>query len=688
MQTRPLLVFGLGTAAGAALAQPIEAGVRHILVVALLCAAGYALIAMRSRMRTLLAVCAVAAGMASAKIHEAHTPAAPLEHTVRLVCTVLERAQETATGSSFTCATDKDGVYAVFSSGHAPVPGRSVLLRGRLEPFDGPRNPGEADQRAIEAEKGLAARIASAHILAVVPAPCMGLQCLLARAHAWAGTQLQHRMSEPYASIAAGELWGARGSLFPELRIEFQETGTVHILVTAGLHLGVIAFVVMALLRLLTLQRAWACMAAIAVIWAYAIFSGAHLPSVRAALMISYGLAAYAVGAAPLSWSAYGFAMGIVALAWPQTVTGASFALSFSCVGAITLLGDELTHILEPVMLQETFKEALILTVATQVGTWPLTASIFLIIAPYAVFANLMVVPVVGFTMILGALQLSFEWMSPIAQLFANADSWMLAWIVGSVHFMASMPHARIVPHPPPDAIRIAFYDAAIIGAVYFWRNGTPVRALVAVLFGLIAVLAPPVHDRSQLRITVLDVGQADGIVIQTPLGHTIIVDAGGRLERSSHGQSSAEIAGERVLLPFLIRSGVSRVDAVILTHPHGDHSGGVAPVLRMFRTTQFADGGQTYGGQAYNDALQTARTLGVPVFHPRAGTVWKTDDGLILTFIGPSLPFIESDNTVNDNSIAFILQYKHFRMLFTGDAGVAGNSAFYRKGSICKLTF
>ncbi len=59
-----------------------------------------------------------------------------------------------------------------------------------------------------------------------------------------------------------------------------------------------------------------------------------------------------------------------------------------------------------------------------------------------------------------------------------------------------------------------------------------------------------------------------------------------------------------------------------------------------------------------------------------RAGMVWRTEDGATLTFLGPSLPFIESNNTVNENSVAFILQYKRFRMLFTGDAG--GRSAAF----------
>ena len=102
---------------------------------------------------------------------------------------------------------------------------------------------------------------------------------------------------------------------------------------------------------------------------------------------------------------------------------------------------------------------------------------------------------------------------------------------------------------------------------------------------------------------------------------------------------------------------------------------------MRSYRVSAFADGGQRYGGFAYTDALQTARAERVPLRYPRAGDVWRLEDGVTLTFIGPSLPFIQSNNTINDNSIAFILQYKRFRMLFTGDAGVAAEQRFLSEG-------
>ncbi len=103
---------------------------------------------------------------------------------------------------------------------------------------------------------------------------------------------------------------------------------------------------------------------------------------------------------------------------------------------------------------------------------------------------------------------------------------------------------------------------------------------------------------------------------------------------------------------------------------------------MRSFPTAEFADSGQRYPGFAYNDALQVAKIQRVPMLYPHAGSVWRTDDGLTLTFIGPSLPLLtHTRNDVNNNSLAFILQYGNFRMLFTGDAGAEAEQRFLSEG-------
>jgi competence protein ComEC len=100
-------------------------------------------------------------------------------------------------------------------------------------------------------------------------------------------------------------------------------------------------------------------------------------------------------------------------------------------------------------------------------------------------------------------------------------------------------------------------------------------------------------------------------------------------------------------------------------------------------RVAEFADGGQRYGGHAYQDALATARAQGVPIVYPHAGDEWRTADGVVLHFLGPSLPLIEnSHNDINENSVAFTLRYKSFCMLFTGDAGAAAEERFLAQGA------
>lgn len=667
MEARPLLVLGVAAAIGAAAVQPAFAGRFLLLAAFALWLLRPARRAQSGRLRALAAL-ALVAGALSATFHQGASAPPIRSHTLRISCTVLDAK---------TCTSDKGLTIAIEEQANLPPAGTHVLLRGRLEAFDGPRNPGEPDQREIERERGVDARMSNARVIATLPPAPTTPTVLIARAHGWALSQLQLRLEQPYAAIVAGELWGEKAALPPELRAEFQETGTVHVLVTAGLHLGVVALAVLTVLRLLTVPRVVACAATITIVWGYAVFSGLHLPSVRAAVMASFAFTAYAAGAASRSWNAYGAALLAIALFWPLSIAGASFALSFSCVGAILLCADDFQHALGHFAMPQKIRDALSLALATQVGTWPLTASVFLLFAPYALLANLLVVPVVGATMLLAAGQLAFAAFPAIAQSFANVNSWLLAWIVACVHTISTLPEANVAITPPPPWT-IFTYDAALAAGVWCWQHRG--RTLAAALFfvGTALVLTPPHRADHRLRITVLDVGQADGIVIQTPLNHTIVVDAGGRLERGADGASSAEAAGERIVVPFLRRAGVHRIDALILSHPHGDHVGAAAPILRDgFSVGELADSGQQYSGYAWRDAITTARADRVPVVYPRAGMVWRTEDGVTLTFIGPSLPFIESNNTINDNSIAFILQYKHFRMLFTGDAGVAAEQRF-----------
>jgi competence protein ComEC len=683
MPSFALLLCSTAAVLGTLAATPLDRDLRLVADAGL---AGLAIVAVGRgvprELCTLLVLVLVVANL-NAELRRDASPPVVERRTARYSATLLE--QSSGDDGSTQVALAFDTGLLVLARIHEPVPpaGTRAIVRGRLQPFDDARNPGEPSEREIEHERGLDGRLADAEILSKGATETWNARTILARAHGWAHAQLSNRLGEPAASVVAGELWGERSALPPELRREFQETGTVHVLVTAGLHLGVVAAICLMLLTLLALPRWSTCALAIALVWAFVWWSGAQLPAVRAATMATAALAARACGRATFSWNALAIAALVVTFLRPASVATISFALSFSCVGAIFAWAAPLERWIEArVGLPDRVREALVLSVATQLGVWPLAATAFLQFTPYAVAANFAVVPCVAATMALGAAQLALAWSAPLAQACANINSWLLAWMLAVVQTIGALPGAAI-PMTPAPAWCIAAYDAALLAAPLLWRRGPRTLTVALIALAALNVIWPPRVIDDALRVTVLDVGQADAIVVQTPRGHVLLVDAGGRLERVTQSSGSvAEQVGERIVVPFLVRHGIHTVDAIIVSHPHGDHVGGVAPVLRRLHAGELADSGQRYGGHAYRDAIVTARSDHVPVVYPRAGSVWRTDDGVLLTFLGPSLPFIaNSRNDINENSIAFTVRYRSFCMLFTGDAGASAEQRFLAEG-------
>jgi competence protein ComEC len=395
-----------------------------------------------------------------------------------------------------------------------------------------------------------------------------------ARARAWLSVRLRSVLREPEATVVAGALWGERGTLPRDLRDDFQATGTVHVLVTAGLHLGVIAWLVVRLLQLARVPRMAVCLAAMPCVIAYAWLSGAHLPSQRAAVMVSVALLARAHGARLISWNSLALAALVVAALWPASVTTVSFALSFSCVSAIALFARPLGRWLERWPMPKKAREALALTIATQIGVWPLSAATFGVVAPYAVLANVIVVPATGVAMVAGIAAIALAEIPVFGPSAATIAAWDVDIMLRVVTAVAALPGARVWVAPPP-AIAIVAYDVAAVIAAFVLRQNLRITVALLILAGA-GVLATTLRfPDGRLTVTMLDVGQGDAIVLRTPRGHTILIDSGGRLERGpgADGRSPAELVGERVVLAYLERQGIRRVDLLLNTHPHGDQT-------------------------------------------------------------------------------------------------------------------
>jgi competence protein ComEC len=655
-------------------------------------AAAFCLLALAAcaHRRTRVVASFALAGLLCAWWH-GHPPLVTDESRVgRFAGTVAGDVRVDENGAAFAFALDAGMQVRAHVRDAAIVPGERAVLRGRLVPFDEARNPGEPSRRAIALGEGLAGELIADRVLARAPPDARDARTWAARLRAALSARLRTMLREPEATVLAGALWGERGTLPHELRDDFQATGTVHVLVTAGLHLGVIAALVRALLGLCRVPRAPKCLVAIPCVVAYAWLSGAHLPSQRAAVMVSVALLASASGARLLSWNALALAALIVAALWPASVTTVSFALSFSCVGAILLFARPLQHALQRIELPERVREALALTISTQVGVWPLSAATFGLIAPYAILANAVVVPATALGMLAGIGTLLFAQVPLLGSAAATLATWDIDAILHVVNSVAALPGAHVRVAPPPVLATVT-YDALAVVAAMTLRRSARLAVAVIVLASAGVLLTTLRLPDGKLTITMLDVGQGDGIVIRTPRGHVILIDSGGRLERGpgTGGQSPAEIVGERVVLAYLHREGVRRVDLLVTTHPHGDHVGGCLPIVNALHVGAIGDSGQEYGGRAFRDCLAAARVHHVPVILVRKGMHYATGDGVTFDALAPEEPLLaEGKNDVNENSVVLMMAYRcpscraPFRMLFTGDAGAQTEARVLASGA------
>jgi competence protein ComEC len=156
-----------------------------------------------------------------------------------------------------------------------------------------------------------------------------------------------------------------------------------------------------------------------------------------------------------------------------------------------------------------------------------------------------------------------------------------------------------------------------------------------------------------------IDVGQGDAIALRTPRWRWILVDAGDMWQQTD--------VGERVVVPYLRRRG-GEVAAFILSHPHADHIGGAASVIRKLPVGFVWDGGYAQGSGVYEGVLDVARGRGVP-WRPARPGVPIDIDGVRLTVLSPDSSEIAAAGDANAASVVVMAEYRGVRVLLTGDA-------------------
>ena len=313
--------------------------------------------------------------------------------------------------------------------------------------------------------------------------------------------------------------------------------------------------------------------------------SGSSIPAVRSFIMISLFLFGLLIARKGFWLNSLLFAAVILVIWDPAVIENLSFQLSFIAVFFLGFALEKNDTVDEVHRLKEKsetkrerivryIKEAVLISAAATLGTSPLAAYYFHYISLVSPLSNLVVVPLVGFVVIPLSLISSFVYIFSGHYIFAPLVSVSSDLTIVIVKFFASIPFADLrVPAFPP-VLCILFYAGFIL---YLFSNRNKIMlALPLVPFCVYALLV--MSEKKDLSVTFVDVGQGDSAVIELPDKKTIVIDT---------GRTGKETAA------YLRYLGIRDIDALVLTHSHPDHSGGMEYIMRKFGVKELWDNGR-----------------------------------------------------------------------------------------------
>jgi competence protein ComEC len=508
------------------------------------------------------------------------------------------------------------------------------------------------------------------------------------------GEVLSQSLPEPEGSMARAIILGLRHDIPPSIYKDFQHSGTAHLLAISGLHMSIIAGIILsASVRLFGKRRPTYFIATLGVLWLYATLAGMSPSVMRAAIMISIYLLGAHLGRQRSGLTAVTFAAAVMVAVDPDILWQVGFQLSFSAVLGLILIAPPLKDLCSRTRAPRLFVDSFAYSMGAISATLPLVVYYFGYVSLWSLFATFFATLALPAIIVLTALVafIGLFWL-PAARVIGWVDWLLLKYTVTVVQGFAAIPHAAVEIAQVKAWLVWTYYGLL---AVIMWLGSkikrllniqpsesdfiviappmpAPAKWIIATLsifavLAWVAVFTAP--DTGKLQVSVLDIGQGDAILVKSPTNQYILIDGG----------PTPELACLRLgeELPFWEHS----IDMMVLTHGHDDHVGGLVEVLRRYDVKQILYSdlypvektviGEFDGKVAppYEEFCKIITEKGLIYTEARVGQRIDLGGGATMEVLNPSSDLLEgTDSDIDNNSVVLRVAMGEISFLLTGD--------------------
>lgn len=476
----------------------------------------------------------------------------------------------------------------------------------------------------------------------------------------------KHHLPPPYSFLLIGMLLGEKSFISPNLKEIFTEAGIMHILAVSGLHVGIIAMALLALLSILKLPKKLKLFTLVSILIMYASITGYRPSVLRATIMFVLLIGGKLINRnGNLNISLF-FAAFLILLANPLILHDAGFLLSFIVTFFVINLSPILQELFSKIVAW--IRNPLAVSTAAWIGIFPLSAYFFSKVSIISIVSNIFIIPLTGIAVILGLITFFIGLVSSsLASIVAYINYLVLILITSIAKSFSSLPFAFIYI-AQPSIIVITLYYLTVFVIIELFYNKTISQkikekvALIILLVILLIIIVQVFFPAENLKVNFINVGEGDCILIEAPNKINILIDGGGT------SQSDFDI-GSKIVVPYLRRKGINKINLLVLTHPHLDHLEGLLPVIREFKVGVVLDGGLSCDSSEYREFISLILKKGITYHKARAGDNFIFSNNLEIFLLNP---LYDSDfynvSDFNNASIVVKLFYKNADFLFTGD--------------------